>query len=441
MNRQPKFATSSTARSSSAGASSTKQQAPAPTISSVQKYEVQKYEVLYYKRTNKVHKAKGVSRMDGILTVHPHPSNLVTLHSNDGTDTNDNDTAADPPSDSDEEESGKMSYNQKMKKMRKKMNQKSNRPTGGKQILYSAKNVEITKRIADNNGESFNEDEIVILPAWECQIVSVLSNSTSISSRASIQGTGLSTDAGALTNTRKVLHRSNNLLGKKRPLASKSLSSGPSAALKRKAPLKPVAVTGNNHDRGTVMNARNAVVQRKPPAQPKVVKKPQDCDSDSDDSDGEKSASINATCTAKPPLATLNRNPLLKKQTILSSRRTNTLPTGTRSTTGTVLSSKSTSTSSQNDACFQMAIGNLYIPASVKSVLRPHQESGIVFLWNCLTGACPKLQKLIETSGAGDNPDCSGAGAILADQMGKLSCSLKMIHLIAIGFVVLLHVH
>ena len=446
MNRQPKFATSSTANASSSNTNS-KQQAP-PAVSSVQKYEVlqkcdvllRSYEVLYYKRTNKVHKSKGVSRMDGILTVHPHPSNLVTLHSNEvGTATNDTaaDADADPPSDSDdEEESGKMSYKQKMKKMRKKMNQKSNRPTsggGGKQTLYSAKNVDITKRIADNGG-SFDEDDIVTLPAWECQIVSVLLNSTLTSGGASIQGKGLSADASAHTNTRKVLQRSNNLLGKKRPSVSTSLSSGPSTLLKRKAPLQSVTVAATNRDRGTIMNARNAVVQRKPPAQPKVVKKSQDCDSDSNDSDEEMSASI----TTKPPMATLNRNPLLKKQNMLSSRRTSTLPTGTRSTKviNTVSSSTSTSMSSSslNDACFKGAIGNLYMPASVKSVLRSHQESGIVFLWNCLTGASPKLQKLIETSGAGENPDCSGAGAILADQMGKFMLHLFAIECVAVYF-------
>ncbi len=106
MNRQPKFATSSTANASSSNTNS-KQQAP-PAVSSVQKYEVlqkcdvllRSYEVLYYKRTNKVHKSKGVSRMDGILTVHPHPSNLVTLHSNEiwkSTNETDADAETSPP--------------------------------------------------------------------------------------------------------------------------------------------------------------------------------------------------------------------------------------------------------------------------------------------------------------------------------------------------------
>ena len=37
-----------------------------------------KYSVLYYKRTNKVHKNKGVTREDGILTIAP-PLPLATM--------------------------------------------------------------------------------------------------------------------------------------------------------------------------------------------------------------------------------------------------------------------------------------------------------------------------------------------------------------------------
>ena len=43
------------------------------------------YEVLYYKRKNKVHKSKGVSKMDGRLTVSPAPSCIVQL-TDDGND-------------------------------------------------------------------------------------------------------------------------------------------------------------------------------------------------------------------------------------------------------------------------------------------------------------------------------------------------------------------
>jgi SNF2 family DNA or RNA helicase len=81
--------------------------------------------------------------------------------------------------------------------------------------------------------------------------------------------------------------------------------------------------------------------------------------------------------------------------------------------------------------CFEGAIGELNAPSSIKTILRPHQQTGIVFLWNCLTSACPKLQKLlqerrVDVSGKYDYGMDGGichdelrGGAILADEMGK----------------------
>ena len=82
--------------------------------------------------------------------------------------------------------------------------------------------------------------------------------------------------------------------------------------------------------------------------------------------------------------------------------------------------------SQDDETCFQGAIGEISAPSAIKSILRPHQQSGITFLWNCLTGACPKLQRLLklrderkgENSFDYDIVDVR-AGAILADEMGK----------------------
>ena len=360
---------------------------------------IQKYEVLYYKRTNKVHKTKGVSRLDGILTIHPPPSNLVMLHPNDAADH----ASESDPSDSEEEEtSGKLSYNKKMQMMRKKMNTKSkSKSNGGKQALYSAKNADIVKRIVDQGG-ALGDDDIVVLPAWECQIISAILNSTkSIADQQLSASTTSAASASTGTRTSKLLNRSNKFLGKKRPLASRSLTSSSSSLLKRKAPLQPV--TANN--RSKTIHARNAPVQRKPPAQPKVNKQQEE----SDDNDCERTSfSANMTHPSIPASLTYNQKSLTKKKNIITSQRSLKAVPSARSTF-------------QNDACFQGAIGNLHVPSSIKSILRPHQQTGIVFLWNCITGSSPKLQKLIEKSDAGENPDCvSKAGAILADDMGKL---------------------
>jgi hypothetical protein len=322
----------------------------------------------------------------------------------------------DSSSDSEEEEtSGKLSYNQKMKNMRKKMNKKSKSKSNvGTQALYSAKNADIVKRIVDQGG-SLCDDDIIVLPAWECQIVSAILSSTATSK--SMPGKHISMSASTASSSSavininarpsKVLKGSNKFLGKKRPLASNSFSSSANSLLKRKAPLQPV--TANN--RSIASHARNVTAQRKPPAQPKVNTQQEESD-DNDNDDKPTSSSTTFIRSSSPPS-------LLKQKHISSSQRSlKVVPTRTKTTTTNA--TISSTTTYQNDECFKGAIGNLYVPSSIKSILRPHQQSGIVFLWNCITGSSPKLQKLIEKSDAGENPNCSKAGAILADEMGKL---------------------
>ena len=399
MSQQQKQVISACSSSANNGSSSTRINNTSNSSSSIHKYEV-----LYYKRTNKVHKSKGVSRLDGILTIHPPPANLVMLHPNCA-DESDKDSS----SDSEEEEtSGKLSYNQKMKNMRKKMNKKSKSKSNvGTQALYSAKNADIVKRIVDQGG-SLCDDDIVVLPAWECQIVSAILSPTATSK--SMLGKHMSMPAStASSSSSKVLKGSNKFLGKKRPLASNSFSSSANSLLKRKAPLQPV--TANNRSKAS--HDRNVPVQRKPPTQPKVNTQREESDDNNNDNDDKPTRSSTTFIRSSIPPS------LLKQKHISSSQRSlKVVPTRTKTTTTNA--TISSTTTYQNDECFKGAIGNLYVPSSIKSILRPHQQSGIVFLWNCITGSSPKLQKLIEKSDAGENPTCSKAGAILADEMGKL---------------------
>jgi len=83
------------------------------------------YEVLYYKRKNKVHKSKGVSKMDGRLTISPAPSCIVQLVSDDG-----------------------------------------------KEKIYSGVQRDVAKQATDG----LNVDDTVVLGQYEVQIVSVLSS-------------------------------------------------------------------------------------------------------------------------------------------------------------------------------------------------------------------------------------------------------------------------
>ena len=67
-----------------------------------------KYSVLYYKRTNKVHKNKGVTREDGILTIAPPPSCVCKLTSadDDNNDALSNTKKSALDSDSDDDDCG-----------------------------------------------------------------------------------------------------------------------------------------------------------------------------------------------------------------------------------------------------------------------------------------------------------------------------------------------
>jgi SNF2 family DNA or RNA helicase len=91
----------------------------------------------------------------------------------------------------------------------------------------------------------------------------------------------------------------------------------------------------------------------------------------------------------------------------------------------TTATSKLTSiTSSSSNTSFPGAIGSIQAPNSIKSILRPHQIEGIVFLWNCLTGASSAFQQVLNSRGHDiENEKLSSSqqslyGAILADEMG-----------------------
>jgi hypothetical protein len=59
------------------------------------------------------------------------------------------------------------------------------------------------------------------------------------------------------------------------------------------------------------------------------------------------------------------------------------LSTTASSTTSTTTAATTTTTTLP---FFPGAVGNLNVPHSIRSVLKPHQIHGITFLWNCLTG-------------------------------------------------------
>lgn len=100
------------------------------------------YEVLYYKRTNKVHKSKGVAKFDGSLQVSPPPSCVVLLL--DETD-------------------------------------------GANKPVFSGTQREISKRaFGINESPTLQIDDVLALGQYECQIVSLLFSTTQDTNTKSI---------------------------------------------------------------------------------------------------------------------------------------------------------------------------------------------------------------------------------------------------------------
>ena len=357
--------------------------------------------------------------MDGILSIHLR-SNQITLqpaqNDNHGTNSDVSESEQD-----DDEEDDTMTFKQKMKMRRKKMNAKGgNRSAAGKkntQFVYNGKNAEIVKRVLQKG--SLDEDDIVVLSAWECQIVSIVSSQSSTSGSASTSATaGLKGKDGSGTLSkskclpgRSKLIANRKVLGKSHlSLHSSNLKSNP--VLKRKTPLH--SLKSKNQ---CASSTTGYVMKRNPPAQPKpksqgssmLDKNPLE---ENDMMESDKAETRSVTVPAHKQASNF-QNRIVKKRKLVQG----TLSKRTSDPNGN-------SINLQNDNVFRGAIGTLQAPASIKSILRPHQQTGVVFLWNCLTGACPRLKNLMLSRNEdgdenGNGNVCEmGGGAILADEMG-----------------------
>jgi len=402
---------------------------------------VQKYIVLYYKRSNKVHKTKGTSRLDGILTIHAPPSCLVKLspetadgESDFGGDDNDDDDSDD---DSDNDGGKKMSFKKKMQARRKKMQKNTGRRSSSSSssksssdIIYAKVNFDVARHVFQKG--YLEEDEIVVLPAWECQIVERKTamkpnnNSNNTKSTNGFQH-GARPQIGVQKNA--VLSSSNNRGGgsmiSRRPLHSKARSAslrGTATAMTRKSQPPP---SENIHPNMNTSNTSVTVkaVKRK---QPKQFHKHHDSASEESSSEEEGQMQTLTTSTsmrAKGFSISSALSSSLGRGVGSSKKR----KLGKASLAGKVSKLGGIAKKLQNDDIFAGAIGHLHAPGSIKAILRPHQQIGVVFLWNCLTGVCPKLRNLVVEKKATDTAkkrieggmnEIECCGAILADDMG-----------------------
>jgi len=338
-----------------------------------------KYSVLYYKRTNKVHKNKGVTREDGILTIAPPPSCVCKLTSadddnNDALLSNTKKSALDSDSD-DDDCSGKFtSKKSKYQQMKKKMSNGSHKNKSG--VIFSGVNSDISRRAFDPERGISEDDALVLSGQWECEIISVLSSNDNGGDSTKSRG------GGVLNSTKSVgigggIKKKSSLMNKK-PSVGLGSQRAPLGSLRKnptamkKQPLlqskKKVGLGGSGIGVKRTLGSSTAA---KAPPQPAAAAGGGKMKKDKMDS-------ALASRTSKVP-ASLMRSSLAKRPRTVSGL-------GSTTTTQRALKSDNTQTNT-NTIDFPGAKGErINVHASIRSVLRPHQREGIAFLWNCITG-------------------------------------------------------
>lgn len=383
-----------------------------------------RYAVLYYKRKKKVHKQKGVSKEDGILVVEPPPSCKVSLFEDDG-----------------------MS-------MHGGKNKKKSAT-----LVTSGINWTISKKafgVVDSKSGAGNVFELGPNGLADGDIVEMSSAALDLEITAVLDGGGggaaaMGTTSGGATKSLGGLKKPalGGLGGgglKKRPgglgggmskggigLGGKAGAGNGRGLVSRKPtnPLlagrkRPLVGLGSGTAGGTGLG--RGLVGRRPPPQPKRRdddndnrKGNNDDEEDDDEMDGSNGmenmteAKVNAASGRKGPLSRVPSSLLGgggKKRRIISGRGLG----ATAASAGASTTSSTAAASISAADSFPGAIGTIIAPASIRGILRPHQREGVTFLWNCLTGASPDLQRVAEESGAGS---AASKGAILADEMGE----------------------
>lgn len=379
----------------------------------------QRYTVLYYKRKNKVHKSKGVSKLDGTLAivVGGGGSEINTTKSSPVT------TVILKSCDTDE-----IVYR------------------GGFRFGDNAESNTNTNTNT-NRKNVFEVDAIIPVGGYEVEILSSFEDNNN--------GSGSSSNDRISTNNDKVN------IGTSGALNSSSRNINKSVKNNRLKPSNSLLSNKTNKKR-TLLGGRNSIAnlscktatmssgglgikrsrqklslnKRKPPVQPLSDRKKGPPSSfmlmeEKDADDGNNDIENNKQTASNNAFVQLNRR---RKATHLPAFKK---PTSTKNLSGRKINSsvslpknklmdgksKILNTSSKN--FLPGAIGNPVVPASIRTVLRPHQIDGVVFIWNCLTGNgdvsiySPHIHNRPDTSDRTVPPkNSSPKGCILCDEMG-----------------------
>jgi hypothetical protein len=138
------------------------------------------YEVLYFQRSNKVHKAKGVSKFDGTLTINVATGAIQLQDSACVESDNDNDLViSDDDDDDDDDDDCGNNKRKKKQSYAKKQKQKKHRKKKTNSVSYSGTD----KSLAQRAEQSLRDDETVILGGFQVQIVSCRSNNSRVGAK------------------------------------------------------------------------------------------------------------------------------------------------------------------------------------------------------------------------------------------------------------------
>jgi DNA repair and recombination RAD54-like protein len=343
------------------------------------------YEVLYYKRSNKVHKSKGVSKIDGTLQINTAlmKVSLYQTTTTTTTDNNNQDTTTETC---------------------------SNHPA-----VASTVNKELCKR-------TLEEDDTLVLGGFEVQIVARKQNEKEGGGGGENQqhAAGVS----ALTTTTNA-----STWNKSKASTIRTVSN----PLKRKLVLQPrplvsvkqptTASTGSLVGRGS--SSSSTMLAKKQTTKP--------FDSDSEDDEEEATTTTTTKPVAMNPIrprvgGLVSRKPVTafagrsgighKKSTLGGGGGVTIAPRGAASTSTTTTATATTSFSSFS------ILPHIPLPATLAQTLRPHQVTGVDFLWKAL------LLNNDSIHNDNNNNNNNSKGAILADEMG-LGKTLMTIAVIA----------
>lgn len=344
------------------------------------------YEVLYYKRKNKVHKSKGVTKTDGRLKVCAKKHQIVLLEQRGG---------------------GK--------------HENGNNSSSSNSVVHSCINKELVTKC-----RALNNEDTIVLGGYEVEILSriqKLNSSGNVSTGSSLRSTqpfGSRIVKAASTNAFKKVISSNPT----NPVLRAKLASTP---LRKICPVKRKFVAPTKTDpNAAVRNSKSTDDGSDDESAGSPDEAGEGDDADDDDDDGDKIQAslrpIHGITQRSVKSMILPRRRLLApiKSIVPGTAAPKGLGTGHEILSVPSLhphqrfsgehaaeaSGATTHSSRRNEV-----LPHIPLPASLVQVLRPHQVTGVDFLWKALQPSSSSNQ--VNSS---NSNNCGGA--ILADEMG-----------------------